>query len=884
MFKKLITAACMCISVFLLQSAVFAEDFYSAYYSDTLQALGIDVDFDAEDGLTKGAFCSIVAELMQLNTEYNGQALYFRDVSPEHDYYEAITVLAEQGYAIGDEQGRFYPDELLTKETASAILVRCLGYELSVQYEGGWSAGYYSVAENLGLNDGVGNMAETGFTPEQITRMLFNTLMAPTFELNLSDQALEQGETLAEKLYSAVELEGVIEQTKFTGIDTVGGCPEGIVVLDGRNVYTSETNAESYLGYRIRAMAIEEEDGTYTLISIAKHRKNTDLRISYSDISDVPDIYSIEYEQADSNRIRTINLDRNVSVIYNYQKLMAYEAEDLKIDNGYMELVDNDNDGQYDVVLVYEYLTYFVAGTDTSAGLIYDKYGYDALETDEDTIILNSYNYGVDISTIKTDSVLSVFRPKNTDAGSYTVIAVSDYAPVEGKVTGMVTEEETIVTINDEEYIIDKRYIEVSQTNAQVTEIQLGMSGVFYLNKDGMISGFTYTSGDELYGYLKKLYVDEAEEKAYFELFSQEAVFVSGEVSAKVKINGIRVANTDALLENGLLFPEGQFRPQLVKFKLDSDGKLTNLKAASDAVATNPMQTDEEELTYNGTVTDGEIRATGHRYAYRYLYTDDTVIFNIPSPEEASNKDKYSIADKSYTDGTDLTWRLYDVGFDNIIGAAVQEAGSNTVNFADQQELTVITSIYETYDEETEEVCMALTGVTAGVERTYICRTEDGYFDGLQVGDFARIVTDALTGETRDAQLIFTFRDAGPTADTDAVIYHDRYARKLPHVTNPIPSGDYDMGLAQVYGRCIAKGDNTIALTLDGGNSVYANYIENNAGYYMVEYGDGKVNVTKVTADAIVPSSSPKAVNGHNVMISVRNTSTREVFIIKEDS
>lgn len=882
MIKKLITSICICIAVLMMQQLALAAEDYDAYYAETLQGLGIEVNAGAEDSITKGAFCGMAAALMQQNTDYDGQALYFRDVPVTHPYYREIATLAAQGIAIGDDKGRFYPDEPLTTETASAILLRCLGYELRVQHQGGWSAGYHSVAVDLGITDGVGAAADTGLTGAQVMRMLYNTLLAPTFEMNLSDKTLEEGVPLGEKLYDAVELEGIVEQTRFTGLHTLEGCPEGMAVIDGTSVYTGETNADGYLGYRIRAMAVEADDA-YTLVSIVKHNRTAELRLDYRMIDDVPDLYSIAYETEDSGRVQKAKLDRNASVIYNYQKLMAYEAEDLLLDNGYMELVDNDNDGTYDVVLIYEYKTYFVAGIDTASGQIYDKYGYEMLEPDEDTIIMNAHNYEVDISAIKTDSVLSVFQPRRAGAGSYTVIAVSDLAPVEGTVTGFASDRDILVTINGEDYVIDKRYLEVSAENDQVTEIKLGVSGIFYLNKDGMISGFKYLSGNEIYGFMRKMYLEETEDKAYFELFSQEAVFVSGEVADKVKINGVRSTGPAALLEDGILFPEGKFRPQLVKFRLDNEGRLTSLKVASEAVASSPMLTDEEVLAYNGTVTDGEMRPGGRRYAYKYLYADDTVVFNVPAEHELANKEKYSISDKLYTDGAKATWKLYDVGIDYIIGAAVQEAGKNVVNLERQQELTIITNINEVYDEETQEVRMAVTGVTAGAVRTYTCAPDDGFFDGMQVGDFARILTDAATGETLGAQLIFTFRDAGPTADTDAIIYHDKYARKMPHSRDPIPSGDYDYGLTQVYGRCVAKGTNTIALTLDGGTTVYPCYIEKNAGYYLVEYKGEKVHVTKVTADAIVPASSPTAANGHEVMICVRNASTREVFIIKED-
>ena len=130
---------------------------------------------------------------------------------------------------------------------------------------------------------------------------------------------------------------------------------------------------------------------------------------------------------------------------------------------------------------------------------------------------------------------------------------------------------------------------------------------------------------------------------------------------------------------------------------------------------------------------------------------------------------------------------------------------------------------------------------------------------------------------------MFTFAEPGVEAASDAITYYDQFSRKMPHSTNPIPSGDYDYELLLVYGRCVAKGNNTIALTLDGGRSTYSSYIDKGAGYYMVEYDNGKVTVTPSSLSSILAASSLTSPNGHRVMISNRNAYSREVFIIKKD-
>ncbi|MBQ3038913.1 MAG: S-layer homology domain-containing protein, partial [Clostridia bacterium] len=493
--KKIISmllVCCISVSLLFVQGVAYAQDIYSDYYYDVLKALEIDVKNSDDDYITKGEFCEIIADLMCVDTDYDTSKLYFRDVSQSYKNYKAITALAEQGYIVGDDKGRFYPDESLTLDVAKVMLVRCLGYELNSQVIGGWLIGYNKIANSLDLGEGVGKVSAEGLTANQVNRLIYNALLTPTCELDLTDKVTQKGITLGEKLYNAVEINGIVNQTVFTGLDVVEGSLEGTALIGEQSVYTGEIKAENYLGYTVRAMAVEEDD-EYTLIAIVKDERNSELVLDYTEIEEEVTTDRIKYLRAEDSRIKNADLDRNASVIYNYQKLNKFTADDLKINNGYMTLIDNDKDGEYDVIHVYEYKTYVVSGVETSTGEIYDKYGYDALETEENTIIMNSYGYKVDVSTIVEDSVLSVFLPKVKNDRSYTVIMVSGYEPVEGKVTSYQTDEDGIVTakINGEEYIIDSRYLEVSSAqNSRFKKIQIGSSGIFLLNKDMLISGF----------------------------------------------------------------------------------------------------------------------------------------------------------------------------------------------------------------------------------------------------------------------------------------------------------------------------------------------------------------------------------------------------------
>ena len=207
----------------------------------------------------------------------------------------------------------------------------------------------------------------------------------------------------------------------------------------------------------------------------------------------------------------------------------------------------------------------------------------------------------------------------------------------------------------------------------------------------------------------------------------------------------------------------------------------------------------------------------------------------------------------------------------------------NNVDYATQQPLTFVESITEEYSEERGECVTALHGILNGAKITYTCDKDKTYFDNLKNGDLARIVVNQVTGKVEGAQKIFTFDDAGVSAATDRVIYHDQYAVKTPHKDNPIVVGNDDYGLSQAYGRCIFKSDDTITLSL-GNDRTYVSEIAKNAPVYMIEKINSKYIMSKTSMDSVIESSSPQDSNGYNIFLNIRNVLTREVFIIMEES
>ena len=880
---KKIIALLICINVLFGFKAVFAEENYDAYYADVLASLNILSDNTAEDELTKGEFCEAVATMMKLNAMESNGEYYFRDVSENNEYYNAITVMAQAGYIKGDENRRFFPDKKITHEFAVTVLIRCLGYESEAEFGGGYTSGYASTAMKLKLSEGITSNGSGNMNAGQLTRMFYNTLMAPVMEYDYNEKTAKSGDLLIYKLYKAFEVNDIVDKNVYTGLEETQGCPEGRVEIGDYEAYTGDTEAEKYLGYSVKALLIENDD-EYTVAAITANKKCEDLNITADQISNVRDMFNIEYTSDDGRREKKAVISRNASVIYNYKLLPAYEKNDLNIKTGKITLIDNNGDGKYEVVKVYTYKTYFVSGVNTSSQTIFDKYGYPEIEIGGDDIILNEYGYKIDMSAIGQNSILSVYIPKDYSSGDYRIITVSDGKTVEGKVTGTEQNDGTYVSINSEKYKISERFLEVCKNNQYITQIKVGSEGIFYIDANKEICGFTSKSGVEMYGYLRKLYLSDDEEKTYVEIFTQNGEFITCEVKDRIKINGKSSKKSD-LIKNSYLY-NGKVIPQLVKYIVNDGNTLISIKY-SDKSKVSPFNIDEDQLNFIEDVgyNDGMMRPGGHKYAYKYIYTSDSVIFNVPSSaEQINNNDEYSISNKNFTDGQRLPLSIYDTGYDFVIGAAVNagSAGEN-VDYATQQPLTFVESIAEEYSEEKGECVTALHGILNGEKITYTCDQDKTYFDNLKNGDLARIVVNQVTGKVEGVQKIFTFDDAGASAATDPIIYHDQYAVKMPHEKNPVITGNYDYGLSQAYGRCISKSNNTISLNL-GNDRIYASEIEKNAPVYMIEKINGKYIMSKTSMDSVIESSSPQDSNGYNIFLNIRNVLTREVFIIMEES
>ncbi|MCR4429091.1 MAG: S-layer homology domain-containing protein [Caldiserica bacterium] len=115
------------------QSAPFFDiaEHWSYPYVLALYQRGIvkgldDGTFRPDSFLTRAQFATLLASSFSLQP---GESRSFPDVSPDAWYAQAVQVCAQSGWMIGFEDGRFYPDDKITKAQAIVALSRAAGLE-----------------------------------------------------------------------------------------------------------------------------------------------------------------------------------------------------------------------------------------------------------------------------------------------------------------------------------------------------------------------------------------------------------------------------------------------------------------------------------------------------------------------------------------------------------------------------------------------------------------------------------------------------------------------------------------------------------------------------------------------------------------------------------
>lgn len=641
-----------------------------------------------EDILTRGELAEVV---MRMTGVYDSAAFVniFDDVTESTKYAKSITALAAMGIIAEGEN--FYPEEPALYEHAVKMIVYLLGYDVMVEYQGGWLAPIFSVASDVGLTKGISAGEGDKVNAKLMAALAFNALDCDMMERTVSNEFVtKQGVSLLNEKFDIYKIKGIMSANEKTSL-TGAGAGINQTVIDGITYDDSKKAACDYLGMEIMAYYYDD-NGDYDIVYAYPTNKNSSVTVKASQIEEDAAGFgytNFYYTEQDNERLQRIKISENADVIYNGKAYPEYTDGTFKIESGSIRFIDNDDDSVADVIFVNESKTFVVDVVNGDEMQIYDMYGqYLMLKEAEYVSVYDMFGSPIGFNQIAKWNVLSVVQ--SLDGEFVEITAYDD--PVIGDVQSVWDEDgETYVKIDGDTFAIAPSYKKaVAENNANAKKIMIGQTGTYYLDGDERIAAVALDSANSWnYGFLIKAYYDDSSEYSRFKILSDRsgAKFYDG--AEAIRIDGYKKEGEEIYkalciagdgAENKIQSESNPDEfilstvPQLIKFMMNGQGEISKIdtaKMTDKESRDNNLSKDVDRKQEYWSVRTGRL---GTKESLGVcVNVNDTMIFQVPSGKDIYNEEKYSIRTTglNFENNKSLLYDAYDVDFSGLAKVAV---------------------------------------------------------------------------------------------------------------------------------------------------------------------------------------------------------------------
>jgi len=171
---------------FAVSASVFPDVEENASYAEAvtiLNSLKIMVGddngkFNPDDTITRAEVTAVIVRMTGLEAAANGAkgATAFTDVAADHWATGYINLAYQSGIINGYGDGTFGPSDPVTHEQAIKMIVAALGYTPKALNNGGYPSGYLVIASQKGVTTGVSGSAGEPAKRSAVARAVFNAL------------------------------------------------------------------------------------------------------------------------------------------------------------------------------------------------------------------------------------------------------------------------------------------------------------------------------------------------------------------------------------------------------------------------------------------------------------------------------------------------------------------------------------------------------------------------------------------------------------------------------------------------------------------------------------------------------------------------------------
>lgn len=785
-----------------------------------------------EDAVTRAQFASILGYLRGFDENIINHETKFMDIPDDHWCAGQIYSLYTVGLISGTSVNTFSPNDLITYNEVVRCLVSLLGYDMQAERLGGYPDGYLTIATRLGVVEA--NSTNDAVDYETIAKLVVKALDTEVFELvGMADDGASLSKTkncTLLNVYNDIYYDtGIMTDNGLTSLIDKAAYDANTVIINGRELNVSDTDISQYLGYKLKYY-YRDVDGEVKLLFAFPYKTNV-IELKDEDIDFDNKDYSFKtiYYEVDEKE-KHCKIDDYVDVIYNGKAYPGFDLDTLKFKQGNMVLIDNDSDGDCDVIRVDEYYNMRIATIDRENEIIFGKHGEKIECRKFDRVDYMSANGKIStLGSFNNNQIVSVFESKD---GEYVRLVNSDnkitakveyvenlvskpYAMNESEIESFkAAAEEMRIFSGGNEYSLSYDYISNIANGYQGAIIpKLGLTYSFTLDVNGKIAAIESPSGDQ-YAYLIKVYYlddsSELGEKTNARVLLQDGTLTTTVFAEKVTVNGVRylgqTEGSKGVYNCPEFFKDGEFYKQAVKLRLNAAGEITEMETARE-VTTNPYGYDSTKFTL---CYDNSSKYGGHDQRSidnSYSLPDDAIIFSIPPESEFNEDDLAVLTEKQLNDSFSTTWKLYDCDASWAAKLAVIQMSEST----EWEGRLFIVQSTRTEVLEDDTVAKVVKGSFANSERTFYGYKDGIIPDDIAPGDICRVVP-GVNNKLMNLEVIVS-----PSKQKDPFY-------GLPD--------DYEEW-RNYYGAPYAASKTGVTLSFDGGQSIKA-FVRNSYTYGMM--------------------------------------------------
>ena len=660
-----------------------------------LNALNIaDIDVDKtvmDEGISQKFFAAMIVRSM------------FDDFDTDNDELLNSMVVGMKIVRSND----YNPNKLLTKEQAANMALAALGYDIF--------DGYSDSPEKkarLALQSGIstsGRYITAGDAITMICNMLDEKVL---YVYAVSDGYVKvktsEVETILSHYRNISKLEDIVTDN---GISNIYG--ESTIGIDRAYVgdYLIDCRPgqmRDYLGMNVVVYTRPDSGSDARLLYVCA-KDNKVLRIDDENISQA-DLSEIKYVD-DAAKVKKLSVSSLAKIIYNGEAYPECTAADLDLKNGFVELINNDGSGGYDVIKVTEYKTMVAKHVSSDEMIIISEFkNPDALtdikldlgNNEKQRIIKNGAE--IKISQLSVGDTLSVAQSKS---GRVTDIFVSDKR-FDG-FAEKIEKGDRCLTIDGTKYYYTKEFEKMSAYDELYARYPTpGTEYTFRIDINGRIASVTPVDGSSiLYGYLTNIAENGVyDKKVKFKLFDQNGEWVIYDLKDRLRFGG------ESGFTPGEVYAEigESFQPQLIQYKLDAENKIKEVNIAaltSETGFDGFSRRAEEEMTYITQSNSFSNTVFIDNNAYMWFIPEDKTredLYFIGGSGSLTADAKYTLSAYNVDESSSAAYYTVNLAETNLMGQSLMFAlvtGVGTRLDTEGNEVNCMTCYIDKYSNET---------------------------------------------------------------------------------------------------------------------------------------------------------------------------------------